>query len=146
MKKEFYESWEFLMNHSIFNVETIINRKDLPLCCEDSDEIVHIRTSYFERCLTFLVVQVDPRTKEIDVHNKTLNTETRFWLEILIPFVDVEGDYVNKGGIKVGRTSGFDLDLSGSTFEDSIINLANLVNIEHGDDRESSIIVQDKTT
>lgn len=59
---EFYEAWDFLCNHEIY---------------QDSK----IGMSHFEeRCLSIEVVKVNPKTEEID-DDESKNTSTRVWLE-----------------------------------------------------------------
>ena len=73
----------------------------------------------FESCLDIEVVKVNPITKAID-DNKDLNTETNVWLEC--------GKY-----IKYIPWHDMDLDCGGRTFEEAIIELANLVQEHYGD-------------
>lgn len=73
----------------------------------------------FESCLDIEVVKVNPKTKEVD-DNPELNTETNVWLEC--------GEYSKYIGIH-----DTDLDCGGSTFEEAICKLAELVHEKYGD-------------
>lgn len=73
----------------------------------------------FESCLDIEVVKVNPKTKEVD-DNPELNIETNVWLEC--------GEYSKYIGIH-----DMDLDCGGSTFEEAICKLADLVREKYGD-------------
>lgn len=68
----------------------------------------------FQKCLDDIeVVKVEPITKTV-CRNENLSTETRVWLEC--------GPYHQKYA-----EHDWDLDCGGATFEEAIIELANLV-------------------
>jgi hypothetical protein len=144
MKNEFLEAWGFLMKHKVFNVETIVRKSDLPILSDDDgencDEILSIRHSYFERCLSIMVVKLDPNTNEINLDDNLLNTDVRVWLEVSNPVLDIDGDWGKKGEIILARSIEKDLSSSGDTFEDAILNLVDIVKLEYGSDIRSSMI------
>ena len=76
----------------------------------------------FESCLDIEVVKVNPLTKSIDDDN-SLNTEVNVWLEC-----GKYSQYVNWHDIE--------LDCGGQTFEEAIVELANLVKKNYGDNYE----------
>ena len=76
----------------------------------------------FEECLDIDVVKVNPLNKTIE-DDKSLNTETNVWLEC--------GQYS-----KYTRWHDMELDCGGVTFEEAIIELANLVQKNYGDNYE----------
>lgn len=73
----------------------------------------------FQKCLDIEVVKVEPITKTVH-RNENLSTETRVWLEC--------GPYHSQY-----MTHDLDLDCSGATFEEAIIELANLVQAYYND-------------
>lgn len=103
MFTDFYNAWHFLIEHKVF--------KD-PKGGE-----------WFKESLHIMVVKVNPETETIEDYQSS-NSETRVWLEIG-PYV-IEEDYK-------GLTHDIDLDCGGKTFEEAIINLANLVKKKYGD-------------
>lgn len=145
MNKDFFDSWYFLVNHKVFNVLTIEKRGAMAkvLLQGDEDKILNLRHSYFEKCLDFMVVKMNPKTKKIELNDRSLNTKTQVWIEISTPTIDKDGDYGTKGEIIFGGD--FDCYCGGDTFEDAIVKLASLVSKKYGEDVESSIIVLDKT-
>ena len=90
---DFYQSYHYLRKHPIFN-----NR--------------------FERGLDVEVVKVNPETEEID-DDRTLNTETRIWLET--------GPYIHDDPMGCEWSHDPYLDCGGKTYEEAIIKLAKLV-------------------
>ena len=78
--------------------------------------------SHFLNCLDIEYVKVNPVTKEIDVNN-VLNTQDEIWLEF--------GIWDEKENI---ACHDLDLDCGGSTFDEAIVNLANLVKKYYDDD------------
>ena len=92
----FYDAWNYLCQHPMFQ-------------------------NNFNQCLDIEVVKINPKTKEIDLNNKELNTQVEIWLET--------GPY-----IKDGLSHDIDLDCGGSTFEEAILNLAKLVKEIYTDD------------
>lgn len=76
----------------------------------------------FQQCIDIAVVKVNPETKRVD-DQLELNTEINVWLEC--------------GAFWKGfSTHDIDLDCGGATFEEAIINLANLVFEKYGDYEE----------
>lgn len=96
--EEFYEAWNYLNNHRIFQVPFGDN----------------VSISHFQKALDIDVVKVNPlnMTKEDD---ETLNTKVEIWLEAGPAFVE-DGKILYQHDI--------DLDVGGDTFEVAIINLA----------------------
>lgn len=106
MKKrfnDFFEAYTFLSEHKMVS-ENI-----------EPESSLGLTLSRFRDCLDIEVVKVNPKndTAELD---ESLNTKTAVWLEFgawdnteKIPFHD------------------YDLDCGGNTFEEAIIELANLV-------------------
>jgi hypothetical protein len=144
MNKDFFDSWYFLVNHKVFNVKTIEEKGSVAkILLGDDNKLLNSRHSYFEKCLDFMVVKINPKTNEIELEDNSLNTKTKIWIEISTPMIDKDGDY----GIKGEMIFSADLDCycGGDTFEDAIIKLASLVGKKYGEDVESSIIVLDKT-
>ncbi len=102
MSMNFYDSWEYLNSLEAVYVNGI-NRID--------------------RALDIEVVKVNPLTNEID-NNELLNTKVEVWLE----FGKVEFDEDMKC---VVAWHDYDLDCGGNTFEEAIIELAELCK-KHG--------------
>ena len=103
--QDFFEAYSFLQDHYIF---------------EDKRLGRHITN--FDEAYNIMVVKVNPRTNTVD-DDEALNTETRVWIEC--------GGYFEEDGYK-GFNHDIDLDTGGRTFEEAIINLANLVKEKHG--------------
>ena len=146
MKSKIAESWDFLVNHKIFNVETVIESSKLEalrLVNESEErEVLNIRNSFFERCLDVSVVLVNELTNEIDIVALEQNTKAQIWLEVSVPVIDHNGDYGKKGEIVLSKEC--ELSCSGDTFELAIYDLASKVNALYGRDIASSTIVLDK--
>lgn len=83
------------------------------------DSVHYKGESYFDKCLYMTVVKVNPKTMEID-DNTDLNTKTQVWLE----FGEVYFDKMFKSPMV---THDPDLDCGGDTYEEAIIDLADLV-------------------
>lgn len=122
----FYESWQFLVEHEIYNIESrtkIIDfdKSILALLSQKTINtgIIESRTSYFERGLSINIVKINPLTNAIDLTNDALNTQIDVWLESSIP---IDGE----------MSHDYDLDVGGETFEVAIINLALSVLKKHG--------------
>lgn len=101
---EFYDAFDFLEEHPIFKDKT----KSA------------ISGGIFPQCLDINVVKVNPQNETIE-DDKQLNTAVRVWLECSIYDEDnqIVWDY--------------DLDCGGPTFEEAIVNLAQLVLKDYGD-------------
>lgn len=105
--KDFKEAWDFLNGHTIFSKQS-------------SDKYYgNFYTNKFDECLTIEVVKINPKTKEID-DNENLNTKTEVWLEC--------GPYNENEAMH-----DINLDCGADTFEQAIINLANLVLKQYGE-------------
>lgn len=104
--KEFYESWWFLAEHPDF-------------VDEFGSSIIH--------SIDIDVVKVNPINNCIS-DNKFLNTKTRVWLE-WGPKIQTE---IEEGKPVWVHSHDTDLDCGGDTFEDAIINLAELVIKKYG--------------
>lgn len=104
--KDFYEAFWFLCEHPKFTY-TDPEFKDLFPCGSFTD------------CLDIDVKKVNPKTKRID-NNEKLNTHVEIWLEC--------GEYIWEEHLKkYVPCHDYNLDCGGDTFEEAIINLANLV-------------------
>ena len=101
---DFYEAFNFLEKHPIFNRDG---------------------WTLFNRALEIEVVKVNPETEEIDTWNPEFNTLTQVWLET--GPIDVD----EKSNMTI-YSHDFDLDCGANTFEEAIIELANLVYKKYG--------------
>jgi len=110
-KDKFHEDWIWLRDHPHFKEPN--NKYSI---------------SYFEHGLLIEVVKVNPDTLEID-DDKTKNTKVQVWLECGGPVIDEED-----GTCLFGETyHDWKLDTGADTFEQAIINLAELVKKEYGE-------------
>lgn len=109
---DFYEAYNFLAKHKICHCKPYID-----------GEIVDTEINYFYKCLSVEVVKVNPQTNTLETsqERKHLNTKTQVWLEFGRAFLDL--DFSDNVLIEHDT----DLDCSGDTFEEAIIELANLV-------------------
>lgn len=105
---DFYEAYSFLEGHYYFE-SGIYNEPD------------------FQESLTIDVVKVNPETKAID-DDEAKNTLTNVWLECG-PWESLDEECVKWEGF----THDYRLDTGGDTFEEAIVNLANLVLEHHGE-------------
>lgn len=111
--KDFYEAYNFLSNHKMVQIP-------YP---KDSEYMAN----FFGKCLSVEVVKVNPKTEIIDYDNKK-ESKTQVWLE----FGPIEyEEYSSNNVIPVHDCN---LDCSGDTFEEAIINLANLVKLYYNND------------
>lgn len=107
---DLFKAWQFLENHPIFI-------KDW---------------AYFRECLSIDVVKVNPKTERVE-DDPRKNTATRVWLECG-PWVrprelpKEERKYHRQGM----ASHDIDLDCGGTTFEEAIVKLANLVIKRYG--------------
>jgi hypothetical protein len=103
---DFYEAWVFLNEHHYF-------------------EHGEYKMPMFTESMDIAVVKVNPETKHID-DDESKNTETQVWVECgdweELPDHDFKG-YVHD----------MDLDTGGATFEEAIVNLANLLYEKRGE-------------
>lgn len=108
---DFYDAWYFLENHRIFQLE---------------------ECSVFSECLSIEVVRVNPNTDEID-DDESKNIITRVWLECG-PWChpDELPDEAKKDWPDGVPSHDVDLDCGAPTFEEAVIELANLVAEKYG--------------
>lgn len=104
---DFYDAYMFLYNHPMVN---------------------HGRVNYFSTCLDIEVVKVDPNINEINFDDNSKNTETQVWLEFGAIVENVDNIVPNA----LIAEHDIDLDCGARTFEDAIVNLANLVFNKYG--------------
>lgn len=125
MKSSLFNTWSWLSEHDVFNIETIITKKDLPEILADAfkKEKTLVKTSYFERGLDITVVSVNPKSKEIDLNFPELNTQDMIWLEVSIP---IEED----GQVILSLIP--ELNSSGETFEIAISELREKILNKYG--------------
>lgn len=100
MFTDFYTAYKWLEEHPMFQEEFNYDGHTW-------------NKSHFQECLDIDVVKVNPKTNEID-DDESKNTKVEIWFEC--------GEYHKKH-----RVHDWDLDCGGDTFEETIINLANLV-------------------
>lgn len=112
----FFEAWHFLEGHPMFKRE------------QDKDKWGTY--GFFRDCLDIMVQKVNPENDTID-DDKELNTKTVVWLEC--------GPYDPNHGVH-----DIELDTGADTFEQAIVNLAQLVlnHPEYGDYVEPEISEQ----
>lgn len=103
MIKDFYEAWWFLSEHPHFEMKN-----------------KYFKTSMFAQSLSIDVQKVNPNTCSIDEDEKE-NTKVEIWLEC-------GPQLYNEITKRFEPSHEVDLDCGGDTFEEAIINLANIVN------------------
>ena len=103
---DFYEAYMFLYNHPM-------------VICKERN--------FFSQCLDIEVVKVNPETNEVDLYNQENNTKTEIWLEF--------GPIIRDDDYGVMPAHDYELDTGGDTFEEAIVNLANLVWHHYGNNR-----------
>lgn len=120
---DFYEAYSFLKEHEICKC-----RPYLP----HENRFSELKGNYFYNCLDIDVVKVNPETNVMETEkDKThLNTKTQVWLEFGEAFVDLD-DSDN-----VQFNHDHRLDCGADTFEEAIIELANLVDKYYHDNGE----------
>ena len=104
---DFYEAHRFLEEHHAFE-----NKK--------------FGDVEFHESLDIAVVKVNPETNEVD-DDDSKNTKVQIWLEA--------GEWYEEEGY-AGFCHNTDLDTGGDTFEEAIINMANLVLKHFGENPE----------
>lgn len=109
--KDFYEAWWYLNETPVFMHEKY---KDLEF-------------SYFTNSLSIEVQKVNPITRRIQACD-FLNTRVEVWLECGEPYMDEDG-------VVRSNSHNHNYDTGGKTFEEAIINLANIVH-EHNTKKE----------
>lgn len=116
MKKfdDFFEAWWYLNTHGAF-----IDKK-LKYDTENRGSKIPVIWSAFEQLLDIYVTKVNPDTNEVD-DDKRKNIMTEIWLELshYEEDKDFPGNFL--------ATLDTRLCCGGKTFEEAIINLANLV-------------------
>lgn len=119
MFTDFYNAYHWLEDHPIFQEKIEVPGRKFPA-----------KGSRFQEDLYMMVVKVDP-TKERIMKNQKRNTATRVWLEHG-PFQVIPAE--EAGGVEWrGCSHDIKLDCGGTTFEEAIIKLANLVHKHYGD-------------
>ena len=118
---DFYEAFNFLKEHKMCKCNPY---------SEYDNKISEFECNYFDRCLDVEVVKVNPETNilETDWKKVHLNTKTQIWLEFGEAYLDVDED------TNVQFIHDYNLDCSADTFEEAIIELANLVDKYYNDD------------
>lgn len=102
----FYEAWQFLLNHSVFQKSYLE------------------RLSWFgSTALDIDVVKVNPKNRRIE-KDDLKNTKIEVWLECCV-YGEYDGDYSGE--------LDHNLDCGADTFEKAIIKLAKLVQKHYGD-------------
>lgn len=111
---DFYKAYKFLENHKMTRTEIKL---------KNSSDVYE--ANMFRECLDVCVTKVNPNTgiTEYKQDRFHLNTKTEVWLEF--------GGW-NSASNKPCHD--IDLDCGGDTFEEAIVNLANLVNIHYDEE------------
>jgi len=104
---DFYEAWWYLNELPLFND---------PRYPDD----LYVNT--FEDSLCIEVQKVNPINSTIE-DNEALNTKIEVWLECGEPYIDDNNN--------IGHYHNPNYDCGGDTFEEAIINLANIINDKH---------------
>jgi len=107
---DFYESFQFLKEHPI---------------------VYHNDLNHFERCLSIDAVKVNPKTNSVD-SDASKNTKVEIWLE----FGKYDSFEIYEGKQVEASQHDYDLDCGAGTFEEAIIELANLVFNKYGNKKE----------
>lgn len=118
---DFCEAFNFLKSHKLCECEISINNKSKYL------------VNYFNECLDIEVVKVNPKINEIDTKMEN-NTKTEVWLEFGRAFIN----YSISDQVMFNHD--YRLDCGGDTFEEAIIELANLVDkyyYDNGEEKEA---------
>lgn len=120
---DFYDAYIFLQDHGICKCKPYINGK-----------IADYENNYFVRCLDVEVVKVNPETNTVD-NDTSKNTKTQVWLEFGAAFLALD----------ISEHVRFEhdtrLDCGADTFEEAIINLANLVDkyyLDNGEEKQGA--------
>ena len=119
MKKftDFYEAWWYLNECKSFQA----TEKDLRQIGYTGNFLKDVaeNTSYFQESLIIEVQKVNPENDTIEEDEK-LNTKTVVWLECGSPYYD-------ENTKSILTYHNWDWDCGGDTFEEAIINLANII-------------------
>jgi hypothetical protein len=129
MKTTFFDAWQFLQQHRIFNTQRLLDKSRIPIIFPGETAITSVRHSHFEAGFSVQVVQVCPKTQRIDIENPENNTLTQCWFEVAVPYDDEDDE---RGFVLATEDS---LSLSSDTFEQGVVALAAKVRILFGDDR-----------
>ena len=116
---DFYKAWGYLneCKRSFKATEEDLRQSGL------SDKLVKTLSetgNYFQDGLIIEVQRVNPENDTIEEDEK-LNTKTVVWLECGSPFCTESGKFI------VSCSHNVDWDCGGDTFEEAIINLANII-------------------
>lgn len=114
---DFYEAWWFLNECKSFKAKEEDYKK-----LEYSDHLAKTMSeeqSYFQNSLCIEVRKVNPENDIIE-RKVNLNTKTVVWLECGSPYYD---EYTNT----ILTYHNWNWDCGGDTFEEAIINLANII-------------------
>lgn len=129
--KDFYEAWNYLTTTEVFwhkNTE-----EKLKGLCRYDDGTLH--SNHFIKVLDIDVVKVNPENNTIE-EDTNLNTKTQIWLESGEPYTNKElrQEAVLKLDLDCEDTEevlfnshNYNYDSGGNTFEEAIIEMANLV-------------------
>lgn len=123
IKMLFSDAWYFLVEHKIFNLETVTAMPIRSPLIQDQllSERLVTRTSMFEQSLSIVVLG--------DKNNPNICLES--------------GSLMQAENGKIEASHDYSLDVSAPTFEEAIIKLAKKVNEIYGRDLTSSIVCQD---
>lgn len=118
---DFYTAYWWLYNHPMFQEEFEIQGGSFS---DKYPEVIgeKVYESHFKECLDVYVAKVNPEIMSID-DDESKNTKVQIWLEAGV----WNPDYGNHD---------IELDCEGDTFEEAIINLANLVMEWYGETKE----------
>ena len=121
MKKftDFYEAWWYLVEHGAFISKPLY---------EDTKHIDGgaVESSDFQYLLNIDVQKVNPATHKID-DDESKNTKTEVWLEFGPWYEETDENIQKTLGSKWVHFHDVRLDCGADTFEEAIIELANLV-------------------
>ncbi len=107
---DFYKAWQWLNTTDVF-------------WHSSKENLEFWERNNFTDSLMFIVVKVNPKTNRID-DKEYKNTKTQIWLECGEPVIKSNNfDILDK----IEFCHNTDYDCSGDTFEEAIINLANIV-------------------
>ena len=127
---DFYEAWWFLVEHPAFyNPLSVLtfnpqHDPDLDAMCYGFHSVIDID---FQK--------VNPETEMID-DDSSKNTKVECWLECGGMYLkrELQPEIYDSDSTAVGHYNDPDLDCGGDTFEEAIINMANLVAHHYQDD------------
>ena len=111
---DFYNAWWYLVDDFEEGLDLEISKT-----FQYYDEKEDMYMSYFTNGLLINAMKVNPETKCVDEDNG-LNTKTEVWLECGEPYLDENCNTIR-------NYHNIEYDTGGDTFEEAIINLANLI-------------------